>query len=412
MGSAQSLRECLNVVSAYRTSHATSTSDGSEKVIQHKMKSVTLMTTAKKHAENKEEFDGTDMVADIRNDSTILEVQERINKPKLFEERELISDTERDAVLDQIFILTECGNSSTLKFLMNFYGQHIQEIINDAREVQVSSEDYGEMIVVTNKLNPLQLASVCGHSNVVNTLISYPFININYNSQSHNQNSALHLAVLYGQYQCASALLDNLNIGINAINAQKKSALHLAVELSDVNIVELLLDHPQINMLLVDNKENSVLHACASNANIKIMKLLLNRLNRHFHHKIMDAISHPTVEEEEERSEEKEADNADTLDLNTITCESMVTAHTLSYKLGLILGFINQKNSHGLDCRDIIKYKALCEKRDNDGDHSAVDSPGIYSHNKQSKKHLYTELDQFVDMIYLNYRNIVCRLED
>ncbi len=417
MGSSQSLRECLNVVSAYRTSHSTTTSEGSERITLRKLKSITIINTANNRAERKEELESEVTTTDISYKNSITEVKETINKPKLFEEREIISDTERDAVLDQIFILTECGNSPTLQFLISVYGQHIQEIINDCREVQVSSEDYGEMIIVTNKLNPLQLASICGHSNVVTTLLNYPFININFNSQTHNQNSALHLAVLYGQHQCVSTLQENPNIAVNLTNEQQKTPLHLAVELSDVNTVELLLNHPQINMLLVDNKENTVLHACASNGNIKVMKLLLNRLNRHFHNKIMLAISNPTVEEEEEKKiEENQVDNSDTLDLDVITCESMVTAHTLSYKLGLILGFMNQKNSHGLDCRDIIKYKSLCERRENDGDPIATNNNSNNSNNnynnKRSKKHLYAELDQFVDMIYLNYRNIVCRLED
>ena len=413
MGSSQSLRECLNVVSAYRTSHSTTTTEGSERVTLRKLKSITLINSSKSRAEVKEEFESEVTTTSCKD--SVAEIKETINKPKLFEEREAISDTERDAVLDQIFILTECGNSSTLQFLISIYGQHIQESINDTREVQVSSEDYGEMIIVTNKLNPLQLASICGHSNVMTTLLNYPFININSNCQTHNQNSALHLAVLYGQYQCSSALQENPHIAINLINEQLKTPLHLAVELSDVNTVELLLNHPQINMLLVDNKENTVLHACASNANIKVMKLLLNRLNRHFHNKIMLAISHPTIEEEEEEKGEEEkgegnhANNTDTLDLNIITCES---AHTLSYKLGLILGFMNQKNAHGLDCRDIIKYKALCERRENDGDPIAPDSINNNYNNKRSKKRLYAELDQFVDMIYLNYRNIVCRLDD
>ena len=135
----------------------------------------------------------------------------------------------REAI-DQIFILCETGVASTIQFIINAYPE-IESLINERHSCHVSD--------IEMELTPLQLSAACGHSHVVELLLSCTNININLQEKQYMM-TAIHLAVALGQSNITEILCKDSRINLNVKNIDGKTALHLAIELEDVNSVEMI----------------------------------------------------------------------------------------------------------------------------------------------------------------------------
>jgi hypothetical protein len=115
----------------------------------------------------------TDALVNSNND----ESQGNNNDQKLSEEK-------ANSILDQIFFLCESGVAPTIEFLLHAYPS-LEMYLNETRKCHVCDIDI--------EMTPLMLASACGHTNVILTLLSYHNLAVNARDQYVVQISHMHV---------------------------------------------------------------------------------------------------------------------------------------------------------------------------------------------------------------------------
>lgn len=95
--------------------------------------------------------------------------------------------------------------------------------------------------------------------------------------------NALHIAVLYDNYDILQFFIDNIKVTIN-INQKgynRDTALHLAVQNNNIKIVKLLLDHKNININLINSHDDTPIKiANYRYESLDILKLLQSFKNK------------------------------------------------------------------------------------------------------------------------------------
>jgi ankyrin repeat protein len=116
-----------------------------------------------------------------------------------------------------------------------------------------------------------------GYNNILKILLnnSKHIIGIPINNiKDKNNNSPLHYASLYNNYEATTFLLD-IDTNINIINEDGNTPLHIAVINNNINNINLLLKNKDIQVNLLNNHGLSVLHIAIIKRHIDILKIFI-----------------------------------------------------------------------------------------------------------------------------------------
>jgi ankyrin repeat protein len=116
-----------------------------------------------------------------------------------------------------------------------------------------------------------------GYNNILKIIInnSKHIIGIPiYNIKDNNNNTPLHYAILYNNFEACSHLLE-FDININYKNDMGQTPLHIAVDNNNINIINLLLKHKDILVNLLNNEGISALHIAVIKRYIDILKIFI-----------------------------------------------------------------------------------------------------------------------------------------
>lgn len=144
----------------------------------------------------------------------------------------------------------------------------VLELLDGLPEDQVNLTDAND-----NNSSFLIIAASWGHDRVVEKLLEYPNININYkDDEGFTALSCIPRG--YSNVQSIKLLLEHWNIQVNERNNNGITALMDSVIFSDVEMIKLLLDHPLVSVNMQDYKGETALHHNNFN-NTEVMKTLL-----------------------------------------------------------------------------------------------------------------------------------------
>ncbi len=130
------------------------------------------------------------------------------------------SNQELEKILEQVVMAIAAGTSTTLRFLLEQYPL-VETMLDTCHSCRIAGEDMS--------LTPLQLASACGHHDVVHILLDVDTLNRNAKCPLYLQ-TALHFATSLGQLKVVEILCSDRRLNPNVVDVDKNSCLHVLVE--------------------------------------------------------------------------------------------------------------------------------------------------------------------------------------
>ncbi|RYH09006.1 ankyrin repeat domain-containing protein [archaeon] len=174
-------------------------------------------------------------------------------------------------IIDHLFLLTDAGLLSTIKFLVAQYGG-VTRAINTTKPVCLGD--------FSSELTLVQLAVCMGYCDILRYYLAMPEVYVHVFEPTY-QMSLVHLAVYFEQTYCLYVLLKDTRLNILEQDITGKTALHRAVQQRyDIGVDSLLNlvssgDYHRAR----DYDGNTVLHMAASHPDEGILTMLLHYLN-------------------------------------------------------------------------------------------------------------------------------------
>eukprot|EP01031_Cornospumella_fuschlensis_P024607 gene24607-29728_t len=183
---------------------------------------------------------------------------------------DLMAKTEAKEIFDQLFLLTETGLLSTLKFLIVQF-PNVKHSLNDSKSVCLGD--------FSSDLTLVQFAVCLGHCDIVRYFLSLPEVFEQVVDPKHHM-SLVHLAVYFEQPYCLYVLLRDTRLDVLTQDITGKTALHWAVQQRyDIGVDSLLslasaADYHNVK----DCHGNTVLHVAARYPDEGIARMLVRHL--------------------------------------------------------------------------------------------------------------------------------------
>lgn len=169
---------------------------------------------------------------------------------------------------NELFTLCEAGVLSTMKFIVDHH-PHVESMMNNRKTSKVFKN-------LSLELSLLQVASACGHEDIVKYLLSLHRIYVNLTEPTLGY-TALHLAILCENVHVVELLCKDSRVNLREKTFDGKTALHLAIEhklIAETECILRVCSH-HIDILAKDFDGNSYLHSAALNPSPPILRMLL-----------------------------------------------------------------------------------------------------------------------------------------
>lgn len=172
--------------------------------------------------------------------------------------------------LGEIYLLSERGMVSTIRFLLEAY---------PILEQRLNSNNFCILGDLSSDWTPLHVASAYGQDNVVSYYLSLPSIIPSVVDPVYNM-TPLHLAVYFDQIYCIQRLCKDERVDLGERTVEGKSALHLAIDKRSVLAVETILQSSSsMDYRIKDFDGNTLLHTAARSGSEGVLQLVVNYIN-------------------------------------------------------------------------------------------------------------------------------------
>ncbi len=185
----------------------------------------------------------------------------------------------RKAALFELVMIAPKNNVDTLLFpLRNFSEEQKSAIYAEVQQWGKSSDPRKKKVAEVIQKKWFNFIQHYNSAQQMNLKTIMNFVDVN---GTNGNNTAIHIATIYGQTEILKTLLKHSKLSsetLNAQNAHQFTAIHLAAENGNEEIMNILLsDHrislEHINALSYD--KSTVLHAVAENGHAEIIRILL-----------------------------------------------------------------------------------------------------------------------------------------
>lgn len=173
------------------------------------------------------------------------------------------SALEINAALNQLLVVSETGNDTTLSFLFELYHE-LYPMLNN-------THDFGG-----RAWTPLMLAAARGQGRIINMYLAIPNVQVNKESPDSWGMTALHLAVQLQQLSSVRTLTAHPRVDVNAKDGAGRTPLHLSIASHFHTATDVLLSRADIDITAVDAAgRNNCLHVAAMTGNLPALDAVI-----------------------------------------------------------------------------------------------------------------------------------------